>query len=117
MNGRETRARLVQIVLVLACVAALSGCCSLTFGRQPDKDMHVVRVESFEPKCCKKRRAALAKLVVRAVYLNVCNGASGHGKFTRERERERERNKSVEQRRESKSGCCVSQLVNVLVAP
>lgn len=36
--------------------AALSGSCTLTFEQQqqqPSKDMHIVRVESFEPKCCK----------------------------------------------------------------
>lgn len=37
-----------------SCDAAMSGSCTLTFEQQqPNKDMHIVRVESFEPKCCK----------------------------------------------------------------
>lgn len=57
-----------------------------------------------------KCRAALGKLVVRAAYLNVCNGASGHA----ERERERGGGKRATERKQErllrqpigKCSCC-----------
>lgn len=91
-----------------SCDAAMSGSCTLTFEQQqPNKDMHIVRVESFEPKCCKNVEQLWENWQYARRTLMSAMKPSGLGSSEGGKRREKERG--------GKSGCCVSQLAMFLL--